>query len=88
MMLSNIKKFCTLVTKTFFKTLKSISSSGTGGLKILSKDEIQVFKNLRPRVPEELILFNVLKKVLVTRVQNCLIFDKIILKILGIIKSH
>ena len=55
---------------------------------ILSNDEIQVFKNLRPPVPEELILFNVLKKVVVTSVQNVLIFDKIILKILGIIKSH
>ena len=40
MILSNIKKFCTLVTKTSF-------------------DEIQDFKNLRPPVPEELILFNV-----------------------------
>ena len=55
---------------------------------ILPNDEIQVFKNLRPPVPEELILFNVFKKVLVTSVQNFLIFDKIILKILGIIKSH
>ena len=43
-------------------------------------DEIQVFKNLRPPVPEELILFNVFKKVLVTSVQNFLIFDKIIFK--------
>ena len=74
MILSNIKKFCTLVTETFFKTLKTISSSGTGGLKflktscdlkdgpirvteILSNVEIKVFKNLRPPVPEELILF-------------------------------
>ena len=35
MILSDIKKFCTFVTKTFLKTLKSISSSGTGGLKFL-----------------------------------------------------
>ena len=55
---------------------------------MLVNDEIQVFKNLRPPVPEELILFNVFKKGLVTSVQNFLIFDKIILKILGIIKSH
>jgi hypothetical protein len=48
---------------------------------ILSNDEIQVFKNLRPPVPEYLTLFNVFKKVLVTNVQNFLIFDKIILKI-------
>ena len=55
---------------------------------ILSNDEIQVFKNLRPPVIEELILFNVFNKVLMTSVQNFVIFDKIILKILGIIKSH
>ena len=51
----------------------------------MSNDEIQVFENLRPPVPEELILFNVFKKVVVTNVQNFLILDKIILKILGII---
>ena len=39
---------------------------------ILSNDEIQVFKNLKPPVPEELILFNVFKKVLVTSVQTFL----------------
>ena len=37
---------------------------------ILSNDEIQVFKNLIPPVPEELLLFNIFKKVLVTSVQN------------------
>ena len=54
----------------------------------MSNDEIQVFKNLRPPVPERLILFNVFKKYVVTRVQDFLMFDKIILKILGIVKSH
>ena len=46
------------------------------------------FKNLRPPVPEELTLFNVFKKNLVMSDIIFLIFDKIILKILGIIKSH
>ena len=55
---------------------------------ILSNDEIQVFENLRLPDPEELMLLNVFKKVLVTSVKNVLIFHKIFLKILGIIKSH
>ena len=37
---------------------------------ILSNDEIQVFKNLRLPVPEELILFNVFTKIFVTSVQT------------------
>ena len=40
----------------------SVVTWKTGSIRvteILSNDEIQVFKNLRPPVPEELILFNV-----------------------------
>ena len=45
------------------------------------------FYNLKT-VPEGLKLFNVFKKVLVTSDRIFLIFEKIILKILGIIKFH
>ena len=56
----------------------------------ISNDEIQVSKNLRPPVSEELILFNVFfsKSFIVTSVQAFQYFDKIVLKILTIIKSH
>ena len=55
---------------------------------ILSNDEIRVFKNLIPPVPEELILFNVFKKRFSDECTEFFIFDKIILKILAIIKYH
>jgi len=112
MILLNIKKFSTLLTTTFLKTLNSISSSGTGGHKFLktwisSYDNIsgtligpvfqvtiQVkrrnssFYELKTACSRGANTFNVFKKVLVTSVQNFLTFDMIILKILGIIKSH
>ena len=47
---------------------------------ILSNDEIQVFMNLRPPVPEELILFNVFFLSFSDECTDFLIFDKIILR--------
>ena len=53
---------------------------------ILSNDEIQVFKNLRPPVSEE--LFNVFSKTSSDECTDFLMSWQIILKILAIIKSH
>ena len=61
MILSNIK--------TVFIPSGSVVTSKTGPIRvpeISSLDEIRIFKNLRPPVPEGLKRFNVFKKVLVT----------------------